>query len=79
MSVRTLRRKLDSEGTCWRELLTRMKMEEAERLLSCPDTTVQEVATLLGYSDRTAFSHAFKQNCQQSPDAFRQSRRLPVT
>ncbi|MBK8974256.1 MAG: AraC family transcriptional regulator ligand-binding domain-containing protein [Hahellaceae bacterium] len=79
MSVRTLRRKLDSEGTCWRELLTRMKMEEAERLLTRSDTSVQEVATRLGYSDRTAFSHAFKQNCDLSPDAFRQLRRLAET
>lgn len=73
VSVRTLRRKLGAEGTSWRDMLTRIKMEQAEHLLSCSNASVQEVASLLGYSDRTAFSHAFKQNCQLSPEAFRQS------
>jgi AraC-like DNA-binding protein len=60
MSTRTLRRQLDHEHTSYRELRNDVSHALAVELLSVVGLSVNEVARRLGYSDTTAFSHAFR-------------------
>lgn len=60
MSTRTLRRQLDHEHTSYRELRNDVAHTLAVELLSVVGLSVNEVARRLGYSDTTAFSHAFR-------------------
>ena len=60
MSTRTLRRQLDYEHTSYRELRNDVAHTLAVELLSVVGLSVNEVARRLGYSDTTAFSHAFR-------------------
>lgn len=71
VSARHLRRLLDQEGTSWRELKHATRMQLAERLLRETSSGLQDIAQRLGYSDASAFSHAFKRWKQTSPDHFR--------
>jgi len=60
MSVATLRRRLEEEGTSHRELLLRVRCELAKRYLGDPSLSIAEVAYLLGFSHVTAFYKAFR-------------------
>ncbi len=60
LSTRTLRRQLDHEQTTYRELRNEVTRTLAVELLSVVGLSVNEVARRLGYSDTTAFSHAFR-------------------
>ncbi|WP_109509672.1 AraC family transcriptional regulator [Nocardioides speluncae] len=59
-TVRTLRRRLDAEGTSFRALADDVRHTIAIDLLTTHRLTVQQIATRLGYADASAFSHAFK-------------------
>lgn len=74
MSVSTLKRRLCEEGTSFRELREESLRERAVRRLLDRSVSVSEVATDLGYSDLTNFSHAFKRWTGESPTQFRRSR-----
>lgn len=60
MSTRTLRRRLGHEQTSYRDLRSAVAQTLAVELLSVVGLSVNEVARRLGYSDTTAFSHAFR-------------------
>lgn len=49
-----------------------LKMEEAKRLLSGQNETAENVAYMLGYSDRAYFSKVFKKYTGMSPSEFKQ-------
>jgi AraC-like DNA-binding protein len=70
-TVRTLRRQLENEGTNWREMMHSLRMQLAERLLHESALSVQDIAGQLGYSDPSAFSHAFKRSRNTSPEQYR--------
>lgn len=67
MSLRTLQRRLDDEGTSVRALMRKHRSELAAGLLERPDTRAANVALALGYADGAAFSRAFKDWTGQSP------------
>lgn len=67
MSLRTLQRRLDDEGTSVRALMRKHRSELAAGLLERPDTRTANVALALGYADGAAFSRAFKDWTGQSP------------
>jgi len=71
MSEATLRRRLDEEGTRFRDELDAARHALARRYLDDPEPTISEVAFLLGYSDGTAFHRAFKRWTGQTPRAYR--------
>jgi AraC-like DNA-binding protein len=71
MSPRTLRNHLSSEDTSYRELLEEMRQALAEELLSARRLNVDEVASRLGYSDRSSFITAFKRWRGVSPGRYR--------
>ncbi len=73
MSTRTLRRQLDHEHTSYRELRNDVSHTLAVELLSVVGLSVNEVARRLGYSDTTAFSHAFRRWTGRPASDFRSS------
>ena len=60
MSQRTLCRRLEQEGTTYRELLDDLRRQLAMQYLTRRDLSVSEVAFLLGFSQAAAFHRAFK-------------------
>ncbi len=72
MSVATLRRRLDEEGTSHREILDRARHQLALRYLRDRRLATSEVAFLLGFSHVTALHKAFKRwTGGVTPAAFR--------
>ncbi|MEY4581499.1 MAG: hypothetical protein RL701_6202, partial [Pseudomonadota bacterium] len=76
LSVATLRRKLESEGSSFTLLLERARSDAAQRYLSKPEPSVTEVAFLLGFSNLRAFSRAFRRWTGVTPSVFRERRRV---
>jgi len=58
--VRTLRRKLASDGLSYRTLIAKARVRRARRLLKAGSNTVEEIAAKVGYSDAAGFSNAYK-------------------
>jgi AraC-like DNA-binding protein len=53
------------------EMVTQMRMHQAQELLTNTDNLVKSIAFLLGYSDSFSFSAAFKRYTGYSPREFR--------
>lgn len=75
MSPRTLQRKLAAEGESFTQVLETMRMELADHYLRRTDSSIMEIALLLGFSQASAFSHAFRQARGISPADFRKTLR----
>ena len=67
LSVRTLRRKLKEEETSFKELLTQTRRELGERYIHDKSLSLTEIAFLLGFSDSSSFSRAYRTWTGQSP------------
>ncbi|MFT3975818.1 MAG: helix-turn-helix transcriptional regulator [Sphingomonas bacterium] len=57
-SSRTLQRRLETSGTCFRDLLYAYRMEEAGLMLCRTKASIEYIADRLGYSEPSAFSRA---------------------
>jgi AraC-like DNA-binding protein len=77
MSVPTLRRRLDQEGTTFSDIVDEIRKELAERYLREPSMAVSEVAFLLGFSSESAFHRAFRRWTGVAPSEFRARGRRP--
>jgi AraC-like DNA-binding protein len=73
-SERTLRRKLQEDGTTYDQLLDELRRELAERYLQDPKVSTDEAALMLGYSEPSAFRRAFRRWHGTSPAAYRRKR-----
>ncbi|MGE8188058.1 AraC family transcriptional regulator [Pseudomonas sp. NPDC086278] len=73
MSPRTLQRKLASEGENFTQVLETMRMELADHHLRSTDASIMDIALMLGFSQASAFSHAFRQARGMSPADFRKT------
>ncbi len=73
MSNRNLQRKLEAQNTTFKTILTQIRQELAIKYIKDPQLTLTEVSFMLGFSEMSAFSRAFKQWTGQSPKAQRQS------
>lgn len=71
ISVSTLKRRLQAQGTRFLHLKLAERMRRAELLLGYEHLSIDAVATQLGYSDASNFSKAFKSWSGASPRAFR--------
>lgn len=71
LSPRSLRRKLDSEGTSYRELVDEERKQLSLQLLDNTRMKVEEVAAHLGYTDSGSFVRAFKRWMGVSPSEYR--------
>lgn len=72
VSNRTLQRKLREEGTSFIDLLQDTRLQLACKYLSSPGRSVVETAYLLGFSEPSTFSRAFKRWTGQSPAEYRE-------
>lgn len=73
MSVRTLQRRLASEGTTFREVMEAARGQLAQAYLADPRVSIGEVAMLLGFSDASSFNRAFRRWTGESPGRWRRS------
>src|SRR5262249_51637173 len=72
MSPRTLHRRLEEEGTSFRQVLSEVRRELAARHLSEGRLAIGEIAFLLGFSEPSAFHRAFKRWTGHAPLAWRE-------
>lgn len=72
MSTRTLRRRLQEEGTSYQELLEKWRYDMAHQYLLTTRLSIQQISYLLGYNDPANFGRAFrKTHAGVSPLNFR--------
>jgi len=71
MHPRTLRRRLESEGTAYRDILAGVRRGLAIEYLRKTRMTTEEIANRLGYSDAANFRHAFVRWTGRSPNDYR--------
>lgn len=71
MHPRTLRRRLETQGTSYREILTTVRRGLAIEYLRKTHMTTEEIASRLGYSDASNFRHAFIRWTGKSPQKYR--------
>jgi len=67
MSVRSFQRALKKEGTTYRDILVETRRDLAEGYINDSGIELQEVAYLLGFTEYSAFSRAFKKWAGKSP------------
>lgn len=73
LSVRTLQRRLNDRGLNYSDLLNDVRKTLALNLLQNRTLCIAEIAYCLGYSEVSAFNHAFRRWQGQSPGDYRQS------
>lgn len=71
MSTRTLQRRLEGEGTNFQQLVDSVRDELARIYIADPRYALGEVAYLLGFSEISAFTRAFKRWTGMTPSAWR--------
>jgi len=74
LSSRTLQHRLNLEGTSYRQILSDVQASIALNLLSQQHLEVSAVSDLLGFSEVSAFSRAFKKWHGQPPSSYLQIR-----
>jgi AraC-like DNA-binding protein len=78
LSARTLQRRLKAAGTTFRTLLEAVRKDLATTYVRDPNIELVEVAFLLGFSDQSAFSRAFKRWTGCPPSEARKSKAWEV-
>jgi AraC-like DNA-binding protein len=73
IAPRTLRRRLQEEGTTIRQIKEGLRRDFALKLLTSEHLSVQEVAEQSGFAEAAAFCRAFKRWTGQSPAQWRRS------
>jgi len=71
LSTRMLQRKLKEEGTSYSELLDECRQKMALKMIGHNKLPLAEVSYILGFSDQSNFSRAFKRWTGTSPNMFR--------
>jgi len=69
--LRTLQRALAAEGLSFREMLEQARYEVARQRLADSSMTVAEISQLLGYTEPTNFSRAFRRISGRTPSQYR--------
>ena len=70
-SPRTVQRRLRDCGVVFNDMVATIRLQLSHRYLSDPSLTLTDVAFLLGYSDLSAFSRAFRRWTGQTAIAYR--------
>lgn len=78
MSVRTLRRKLEKEGSSYNQLLQISRVEKSKELLRESENSIEFISGKLGYLESTSFSRAFKNWTGETPRDWRKKYQ-PIT
>ncbi|WP_271009880.1 AraC family transcriptional regulator [Paucibacter sp. B51] len=78
LSPRSLQRRLSEQGSSFQTLLDQTRQQLAEAYLRDPELELSEVAGLLGYSEHSALSRAFRQWTGQTPQEWRRTQDAKV-
>lgn len=73
LGVRTLRRRLDTEGTSYKSIVQQLRCELAETYLRASPLSIFEIADMLGYQDVSNFRRAFINWKGVSPAQYRRA------
>ncbi|PCK04416.1 MAG: hypothetical protein COA42_19230 [Alteromonadaceae bacterium] len=68
---RSLQEKLKKEGTSYQDIVRGIKIDIAKEYLLDTEISISQIALLMGYSEQSAFNHAFKRWTGHSPNQFR--------
>lgn len=71
MSERTLTRHLEKEGETWRSLISTIRLEKAQHLLTDSNKSLQQICDTVGYANVSSLSHAFHKYKGVSPTEYR--------
>jgi AraC-like DNA-binding protein len=71
MSLRSLQRRLSYEGTSYKGLLDETRRELAAHYMAESHRSINEITYLLGFSEPSNFSRAFRRWTGKSPSAYR--------
>jgi len=74
LGLRTLQRKLKAEGKNFNELLDECRHHLAAELLAEQRVPLSEISYMLGFSDQSAFTRAFRRWANTSPKHYRDQR-----
>jgi AraC-like DNA-binding protein len=74
MSPRSLLNKLEQKDTSYKEILEDLRSTLAQQYIAQRDMPITEITFLLGFSDTSSFSRAFRRWTGKSPSDFRVSR-----
>ena len=72
MSLRSFQRKLSESGTSYSDVLQQVRHDMARHYLQSPNYQVLQVAYVLGFSDPSNFSRAFRRWTGLTPNQYRQ-------
>ena len=72
MTERTMHRRLASENTSFGQIHERLRRDLALKYVREEKLNLQQIAYLLGYSDQSAFSVAFRRWTDRTPTEMRQ-------
>lgn len=70
-SIRSLQRKLHEKGTTFKTILTEVRKDLALKYIHDRKLTLTEISFMLGFSEMSSFSRAFKRWTGESPKEFR--------
>ena len=73
MSPRTLQRRLSLHGLSWQQWLDRCREQLANDYLEDPGLTLSDIALLLGFSEQSAFTRAYRRWTGLSPGRYRRA------
>ncbi len=71
MTSRTLQRRLQERNVKYQTLLDEVRRELSRQLIVKPELSLSEIADYLGFSDQSAFQHAFARWENTTPGRFR--------
>ncbi len=72
VSSRTLQRELACQGMSFRELLDGARFTVARQKLAEPELKIEDIGAMLGYTQPTHFSRAFRRFAGQTPSQYRE-------
>lgn len=71
ISKRSLQRKLNDKGTTFKTIMTEVRQDLALKYIHDRHLTLTEISFMLGFSEMSSFSRAFKRWTGESPKEFR--------
>lgn len=73
--VRTLKRRLQQQGTSYREIVDEVRTEVAIKYLRETDLSIEDIAYSLGFSEAANFRRAFRRWTKETPNQFKTAAR----
>ncbi|KUZ71346.1 hypothetical protein WI73_27200 [Burkholderia ubonensis] len=76
-SERTLKRRLQEEGACFRDISNAVRKARAQALIDEGRLSIKEIAQALGFCDVSSFSQAYKRWTGAAPSVARRQASRP--